>query len=963
VDDVIRFAVLGLGLGGMYSLAALGIVVIYRGSGVINFAQGAMATAAAFMAWELQENAGWPFLAAFVAGVMFVAVLGMATQLLVMWPLQRASSLARTVATLGLLLMVQSLLGQRYGNDVWLVASALPDDLLRLFGGDVVITEDRLWLLAIAILVTATLWGIYRWTSFGRATTAVAENQQVASSLGWSPNFIATANWGLGCALGGAAGILITPIVGLNVGALTGVVLAALAAALVGGFRSLPLTLAAGLLIGIARSELTRFSTRPGLADSVPFIVIVVVLVISGRALPIRSYLFERLPKIGTGRVRPALVVPLAILTTVLITQIGSVTWTAAIITTMALAMISLSAVVVVGYAGQISLGQFALAGFGAWVAGRLVATTSVPFELAVVIGVLGGVAIGLVFGLPALRTRGVRLAIITLGLGATLHLMIFANPKYTGGLIGTDVGDRTLFGVDIDGIRYPERYAAFVFAMFVLVAIAVANVRRGRTGRRLIAVRTNERAAAALGISPPFVKLYAFALSAAIAALGGILLYFRSPKIVYEYIIPFRSITVLTSAVIGGIGYVLGPVIGAAFLPGAVGAKLIDVVIGFPEEWLTFVGGAFVVLIILRHQDGVADTITNAAHAIGRKLTAAAERRGRVGRGLTLARRITRQTGAGEIEAIATGAPGVRRHRVVPRRLDVRQMSVNYGGVTALRNVNMSIEPGQIVGLIGPNGAGKTTLVDAVSGNVRYTGHVLLDGRSVDRLRAHQRVRAGMTRSFQTLEIFEDLTVADNLRTASDPGGLAPYFRDIIYPKQVPLSDAALACVDEFNILPLLERVPTELSYGQRRLVAIARAVATAPSVLLLDEPAAGLVEWSAMELATLVRRLANDWGMAILVIEHDIRFVMTACDAVLALDFGEEIASGPPEAVRHDPAVVAAYLGDVEQVRTGQGAYAAGAGESDPTRATPPGAAVGTAEASFTGDFVPGRRDEQHR
>jgi ABC-type branched-subunit amino acid transport system ATPase component len=251
-----------------------------------------------------------------------------------------------------------------------------------------------------------------------------------------------------------------------------------------------------------------------------------------------------------------------------------------------------------------------------------------------------------------------------------------------------------------------------------------------------------------------------------------------------------------------------------------------------------------------------------------------------------------------------------------------------------------MSIEPGQIVGLIGPNGAGKTTLVDAATGFVKYTGEVVLDGRRLDRLPPHRRARAGMTRSFQSLEVFEDLTVAENLRVASDPGGALPYFADIVYPQHLPLSEAALACIDEFNIGPLLGRLPTELSYGQRRLAAIARSVATAPSVLLLDEPASGLVEWSSVELANLVRRLATDWGMGILVIEHDIRFVMSACDSVMALEFGKEIACGPPEAVRHDPAVVAAYLGDVEQVRPGQAARAGTAAGSGPGTADLAGA-----------------------
>ncbi len=939
MDDVIQFTLLGLGAGAAYSLAALGIVVTYRGSGVINFAQGAIAGAAAFVCWrEFYENEGWPFWASLIMGVLLAAGIGVVTQLLVMRTLRRASALARTVATLGILVMVQSYQGQVYGNELWIVITELPNSTVDL-GGGIIIPEDRFWLAAIALLVAAGFWAMYRYTNFGRATTAVAESQDVASSLGWSPNLIAAVNWGLGCGLAGLAGILITPLIGLNTGAMTNLGFAAIAAALVGGFRSLPLTLGAGFGIGILRSQLTRWLPElglpreidiTGLPDSVPFFIIIVVLVISGRALPIRGDLLQRLPRVGTGRFRPGVVIPLAVVATLVILELGPASvlglgiedpgWAGAVMSTMALAIILLSAVVIVGYAGQVSLAQFALAGFGAWAAGGLINEFDVPFELAVVIALAAGVLIGAVFAIPAVRTRGVRLAIITFGLATVLHRMLFANVPLTGGRTGTEIGRRSFLGIDIDPLRSPERYAAFVFVVFVVCAIAVANVRRGRAGRRMIAVRANERAAASMGISAWGVKVYAFSLASAIAALGGILLFFSATPIIYESIFPFKSITVLTTAVIGGIGFIMGPFVGALWLPGSLGAKFVSDVIGIPAEWLAFIGGAFVLLIILRHQDGAASTFTRLGRFLGSKITASSERSGEPGPVLTFLRRFTGHTVAGETETIVAQARGTRTHRVTPRRLEIRDMTVTYGGITAVDHVDMTIEPGQIVGLIGPNGAGKTTLVDAATGYTKYSGEVLLDGQSLDRMAPHRRARAGLTRSFQTLEVFEDLTVAENLRTASDPGGAMPYFMDIVYPRHLPLSEAALACIDEFNIGELLERLPTQLSYGQRRLTAIARSVATSPSVLLLDEPAAGLVEWSAMELATLVRRLASDWGMGILVIEHDIRFVMTACDTVMALDFGKEIAFGLPEAVRHDPKVVAAYLGDVDDAPRGR-------------------------------------------
>lgn len=918
MTEFIRFAVLGLGLGAIYVLAAQGIVVIYRGSGVINFAHGAMGTAAAFLTWELGENSGWPFGWALVAGVTLSAALGVVTQVVLMRPLQRASPLVRLVGTLGVLVMLQSALGLRYGTDVTLVTTPLPSALLRPFG-DVVITADRLWLVAIAILVTALLWCVYRWTNFGRATTAVAENQRAAASLGWSPGLIATVNWALGGALAGAAGILVAPIIGLQVEALTSLVLAALAAALVGGFRSFPITLAAGLLIGVIKSELTRFSTTPGLADAVPFFVIVVMLMISGRALPIRGFLFERLPKVGTGRLRPALLVPVVVMTLVLVTQIRSEAWAGTVTTTMTTAIILLSIVVVTGYAGQISLGQYAFAGVGALIAGRLVAATSVPFEAALLIGVAATIPVGLLFGLPAVRTRGVKLAIITLGLAAAFHGMVFTNPDYTGGLIGTKVGQRNLFGLDIDGVRHPERYAAFAFACFALVVLMVANLRRGRAGRRLIAVRTNERAAAALGISPWSVKLYAFSLSAAIAALGGILLSFRSHSIVYGGFLSLRSIVAMSSTVIGGVGYVLGPLIGASFVPGSVGAKVIDVVIGFPTEWLSFISGGVVVIIVLRHQDGVADALTHVARAAGPRFAALSTGLKRVAPPRTHERPLARPSGA-------RGRPTPDRTpvsvgRLPARTLELRDLRVQYAGVVAVDGVSLRVVPGEVVGLIGSNGSGKTTVIDAITGFTHPTsGQLLLDGQLMNRWSAARRNRAGVSRSFQSLELFDDMTVYDNLCTAADRRDLLAYITDLVYPTPPRFTREVVAAVEDFELGDDLERVAEDLPYSRRRLLAVARAVATGPSILLLDEPAAGLADDESRELRRLVRKLADEWGMGVLIAEHDMELVMNACDRIVVLDFGRVICEGSPEEVQADPAVIGAYLGTDEPEMPGR-------------------------------------------
>jgi sulfate-transporting ATPase len=249
---------------------------------------------------------------------------------------------------------------------------------------------------------------------------------------------------------------------------------------------------------------------------------------------------------------------------------------------------------------------------------------------------------------------------------------------------------------------------------------------------------------------------------------------------------------------------------------------------------------------------------------------------------------------------------------------IEARGLTKSYGSTPVVRSVDLNVEAGRIVGLIGPNGAGKTSAIDAVTGFARASGRVLLDGRDISHLSVTRRARAGVSRSFQSLELFEDSTVLDNIRAASDPRDRLSYARDLIYPSSPPLPPQVVAAIHEFGLEGELLRLVQDLPYGQRRLLAIARAVASQPSVLLLDEPAAGLGDAETAELARLVRRLADDWGMAVLLVEHDMNFVMTVCDEIVVLDFGRKISEGPREVVRNDPNVIAAYLGESEEEAT---------------------------------------------
>jgi sulfate-transporting ATPase len=310
---------------------------------------------------------------------------------------------------------------------------------------------------------------------------------------------------------------------------------------------------------------------------------------------------------------------------------------------------------------------------------------------------------------------------------------------------------------------------------------------------------------------------------------------------------------------------------------------------------WLVVAGGLAVMLTVTVHPDGAVHLALKRTMGLRRVTSRIALLRGR--------------------RAFVEPLSELDEHTAPPRTLSVRDVVVRFGQVTAVDGVSFSVAPGEIVGLIGPNGAGKTTVIDAITGFVRPTaGSISLDDETIGSRPAYRRVRAGISRSFQSLELFEDSTVRENLRVASDRRELWRYFLDAAAPGRRPLSAAAVSALREFGLQGEIDERVSELPYGHRRLLAVVRAVAVHPSLLLLDEPVAGLGSVEVGELAVTIRRLARKWGMGILVVEHDMAFVMNICDRLVVLDFGKCIAEGTPVEVQANPAVISAYLGDAD-------------------------------------------------
>jgi sulfate-transporting ATPase len=888
MSEFLQYAVLGLGAGAAYTLLGAGVVLINRGAGVVNFAQAAMAMLAALIFYSLSEVDHLSLALALIFSVLSVAVLGALTFLLIMRPLGSGSPVARTIVTLGLLILLPGVAALIWGVTPISVSTFLPQNTFK--AGSVVISEATLILFGIALVLTIALWAHGRFTAMGLAFRALSENPRAASTLGWSPVILGTLTWAGGAGLAAVAGILLAPISPVTVGGTPLLIIPVLAAVLLGGFQSFPILFLASIIIGIGQSLSINYVSVTGLNQALPFAIIVIFLVIRGRAVLTRSNIVERLPQLGSGRVPWPWLGLFSGGMIICLIWVFSVNLQAAIIQTAGWALIVLSIVVLTGFSGQLSLAQVALAGIAALVSARLAVNWSFPFPLALVGAVICTVIVGLAFAIPALRTRGINLAIVTLGLASVTSEMVFNNSYFAGSSGTITIPSPSLFGLNVDPNIHTSRYAVMAFLIFVLCALIAAAIRRGTAGGRLIAVRTNERAAAALGIDVVGAKFFSFGLAAALAGVGGVVLAFANSAIDLTIFVPLQSVTAVAYGIVGGVGYVVGAAGGATYAPGAFGNWILNEFAPSASAlWLQVISGAALILLVVLQPDGMARDWARQAKWLARKVGRARPRRA--------------EANAGQDKI---SDPLVKQMDLV-----VDNISVHFGSVKAVDELSFEVHPGEVMALIGPNGAGKTTCIDALTGFVYATGSVRLNNKEVSRLSAFRRSRLGMSRSFQSLELFESLTVRENLLAGADKGRTRDYFRDLVWPKRPTLGPLASAAVREFKLAEHFDTQVGDLPYGERRLVAVARALASEPSVLLLDEPAAGLGQVEVREFERVIRRLAS-WGMTIVLIEHDMRLIMGVSDRISVLETGRFLAGGTPAEIRENPDVIRAYLGN---------------------------------------------------
>ncbi|GLZ29347.1 metal-dependent hydrolase [Lentzea sp. NBRC 105346] len=526
---------------------------------------------------------------------------------------------------------------------------------------------------------------------------------------------------------------------------------------------------------------------------------------------------------------------------------------------TLIYAILGLGINVVVGYAGLLDLGFAAFFAIGAYVSGLLVLKLGWDFWLTLPAAVAAAAVAGVVIGYPTLRLRSDYLAIVTLGFGEIIRITVI-NLEMTGGPNGlTGIPPVRIGGTEI---VTPQDFFYLVLVFFVVVLAVTGLLARTRLAFAWRAIKDDDRAAEAIGVPTRRAKLLAYVIGAAVGAVAGPLSAAQLGTVDPSNFTFLTSLFVLLVVIIGGTGSRPGVMVGAV------------VVVALPEALRSagdYRGLAFALLLIII--------------VIARP------------QGLWPARRRP-------LRVPAESTPS--EDRVPEGRLVVDELSRNFGGVTAVEDFRLTLDAGEVVSVIGPNGAGKTTAFNCVTGVIEPSrGTITLNGNSLRGLAPHRVAAAGLTRTFQNIRLFDDMTVAENALI-----GRFSHNRTMFRPPNHTDLDAVRRTLEFVGLADAGDRGASELSYGDRRRLEIARALAGEPRVILLDEPAAGANPTEKHELMRLIGRI-RALGVAVALIEHDVSLVMSVSDRVIVLEHGETIASGEPDEIRRDPRVIAAYLG----------------------------------------------------
>ena len=923
----------GIVNGMVFGLLALGIVLVYRSTRVINLAVGNMGLPASGLLALLVMNYGWPFWIGLPVALLVGTLLGAIVERAVVRRLFDAPRVIVLVATIGIAQLMQAVMaaypdieGGRGARYPAAIKTVWGDVLgLRISGAKLTI------IIAVPLITVALAWFLNR-TVFGQTVQASAGNADLARLSGIDPKMVSLFVWTVAGALSSISLIMLSG----NRGGITGLanlgpntMIRALAAAVIGGMVSFPRALFAGVAIGVVQAHVQFvFLDQMGLVDLLLFVLVVLAVALQSRSGTAEEGSFSFTPRRRPVPERLKQLWWVRYLTPMTLGLLGAVAVALPFIVALpsrhllfasilAFAVCAVSLTIVTGWAGQLSLSQMAFAGIGALSAAGFnrgleigigigdkwefftISVPRTPYLVSMALAALVAAASAAFIGLGALRVKGLLLAVTTFAFAMAAQQYIYRLPVLSGGKNRSVPFRRGSLGpFDLTTQR---SYYFFCLGVLVLVLAVVARLRRSGIGRSIIAVRENENTASAYTVSPTRTKLLAFSLAGGVAGLGGALLGGLVQTINYSdrFFLISDSLRMVSIVVIGGLGSLMGPVLGAlwviglpAFWPGNDLVPLFTSSIGLLILLLYFPGGLIQIAYASRDAIlGWADL--RLPEATIKTITAPPS-----------------MVFAGQAERAPIDGPAIL----------VRDTSVSFGGLRAVNGVTLQVDQGEVVGLIGTNGAGKSTLMNAIGGFVPAEGTVEILGRDMGGLTASQRARTGLGRTFQAARLFPELTVRETVQVALEARGRTGFLATaLVLPgsgrAELAKRSQASELIDFLGLGRYADMFVAELSTGTRRIVELAGLLALDARILCLDEPTAGVAQRETEAFGPLLKEIQRELGGTMIVIEHDMPMIMALSDRVYCLEAGQIIAEGVPDVVRNNPLVIASYLGTDER------------------------------------------------
>ena len=924
-DISASIVVIGLVIGMTYGLIAVGLVLVYRVSKVINFAQGSIGTVGAAVVGTLVTAHGVPYWIAALLGVAAAAVAGAIAEIAVVRRLSSAPRVMSLVATLGLAAFFSGVAAAIYGGVDATDNYPEPVGFPPFDIGALVVTPSFTAALSLSpVLVLATAL-VLRFTRFGVALRAASANPGTARSLGVRVSRMSLSAWMIAGAFAAFTAILVFPSRGFTGGEAFGpsLMLRALAAAVVARMQSLPMALAAGVGIGVVEQILYYNVETPGVTTVFLFLLIFTAILLQrrgeGRTRADDAWASVAADARLVGSPQAVRIVKrisfafglLLLAAAIALPAISSNSTSVGMASVIGLAIVALSVGVVTGQGGHLSLGQFAFAGIAAACSLKVVASSGNYLAAFLIAGFVGAIT-AVIIGIPALRVRGIMYAVTTLAFAYMCENYLLRRPFLFGD--NAQFPRPTVLGRQLES---GASYYWFSLGVLMCALALLFLVRRGGLTRTFIALRDNEGAARSLTIPSVLRTLQLFALGGFIAGLGGAVYAYASVYVSPDVFNITISIDVVAAAVIGGLGFVAGPLLGALYIFGVPQFVNLDsaALAGTALGWL---------LLLLYLPGGLGSLVFRLRDALARRVERWVEGR-------------SSDSGVGS-EAVPPDHIDVAGVATTPGLLDVplrargetappatasgsgdvilrlSDLSKSFGGLTAVDGVSLDVNRGEILGLIGPNGAGKTTLFEMISGFLSPdSGSVEVDGRDVSGWAPERLARLGMARSFQDSRLFPTMTVHEALMLAQERYEPITFFGALFGgPKpEAERRRRADELVELMGLEQYAEKRISQLSTGTRRIAELACVMSMRPTLLLLDEPSSGIAQRESESLGELLRAVRDYLGATLVIIEHDVPLICGLSDRIAAMESGRLLIIDTPEVVISDPRVVEAYLG----------------------------------------------------